>query len=468
MALTDQNKLRENVDKAFPTSKTKVQGTEHAPVDGDYYDDPEITADIINDLRRNIFWKGAIKKLMNLIFQEPYMLEVYDSNGDIDEDVTTWMKGMFDAEDVNLWANMRIAYKSTCGEWGITMYNDVWENEGNVYTLEALRHLPSKSFKEEPLTGDVYTNILKGIVLENDKRAFYQDVDGEGTIKKIENVFYVIDPVSEDIAGEPMIIPMVPILNMLKFLLNMEMKKANRIGIPPLFVRVTDPKTYTDGTTNDVDYTNELIAQWSTSKAFSLRGNQELVDPKLDDSFNNLDIINMLIDVIIGYISPTDMISSGGTRLGGGDAARETLLMKYIKGEQAVIEEQFARLGKWALAWNGYEGYTVKIIIPSPEIDKTETNLKQAAEGREKGSITINEHRKKIGLKELDEAELAALTEENAANAPPEPQPFGQKEEIEDTRKTDPTKEENKVTKSMQKTTDEELTDRLVELLEAE
>ena len=461
MALIDRIK-----GAIFPTSKTEVQGTEHAPVDGNYYDDPEITADIINDLRRNIFWKGAIKKLMNLIFQEPYTLEVSDSNGDIDEDVTTWMKGMFDAEAVNMWANMRIAYKSTQGEWGITMFNDVWENEGNVYTIKALRHLPSKSFKEEPSTGAVYTNILKGIVLEDDKRAFYQDVDGEGTIEKIDNVFYIIDPTSEDIAGEPMIIPMVPILNMLKFILNMEMKKVQRIGIPPLFVKVTDPKTYTDGTTNDVDYTNELIAQWSTSKAFSLRGNQELVDPKLDDSVNNLDIINMLIDVIIGYISPTDMISSGGTRLGGGDAARETLLMKYIKGEQAVIEEQFGRLGKWALAWNGYEGYTIKIIIPSPEIDKTETMIEQAKVGIEGKVLSKNEIRALLGHKEADEEHLAAIAEEYAANAPPEPQPFGQKEEIEDTRKTDQTKEEKSVTKAMQQTTDEMLIDRLDKLLE--
>jgi len=369
-----------------------------------------------------------------------------DKDGNQDEELELEMTRMCDATDVQLWSKIQIARDERFW-YGPGLFNDVWEYVDNTYTLTKLRHLPSHSFDTAPLTNDglIYSQLLQGILLVNDEIEYWQLQDDTGTPVKVENVFMVKDPTSTELAGTPIITPIIPIISMLKFVWDTQMQQANRTGAKILFIKVTDPQPASTLNNNvgDMDAAKDILKNWGKNTAFPLRGNMEIIDPQIKDDSNNLEIIEALNQMLIDYVSPINLITAGNdsARLGGSDSQRMEMLLRWIKSEHSTYEDRFSELLQIYLDANGYVDYTVHLHIPTPEIDSSEIDLKRAEAGGKLQALTINEIRVLLGEEELSDEDLVVLKEYYESIQPASP--FSFKEEFsKEPIDHDPNKEE--------------------------
>jgi len=430
--------------KTTKAAPTKESGVVFIASTGNYFTAPEITADIIRDFQDNV--AGLAQKQNNLIFGDKYQLEILDKDGNQDEELELEMTRMCDATDVQLWSKIQIARDERFW-YGPGLFNDVWEYVDNTYTLTKLRHLPSHSFDTAPLTNDglIYSQLLQGILLVNDEIEYWQLQDDTGTPVKVENVFMVKDPTSTELAGTPIITPIIPIISMLKFVWDTQMQQANRTGAKILFIKVTDPQPASTLNNNvgDMDAAKDILKNWGKNTAFPLRGNMEIIDPQIKDDSNNLEIIEALNQMLIDYVSPINLITAGNdsARLGGSDSQRMEMLLRWIKSEHSTYEDRFSELLQIYLDANGYVDYTVHLHIPTPEIDSSEIDLKRAEAGGKLQALTINEIRVLLGEEELSDEDLVVLKEYYESIQPASP--FSFKEEFsKEPIDHDPNKEE--------------------------
>ena len=391
---------------------TKEEGTIYISSTGGYYEAPEIDADKLRDFKDNIYGRGISNKLKNLIFGDKFTLEILDAKSETDEDLRKAITQMCVSKDIRLWANMQRAFMDIFW-YGIALFNPVWGYENNEYKLLKLRHLPAYTFRTAPVTGTtkIYSQILQGITLNEDKNEIeFWQTDENGITHLIKNVFYVKDPTAEGLAGESIAVPLVADIEMLKYAWDMQMKQLHRTGAKILFIKVTNPQAASnknDGV-GDIEYANGLLEKWSTDMAFQLRENMELIDPGIKDDSNNLEIINTLHKMAIDYVSPTSFIEREGG-IGGSEKERSEMLFRYIRGIHSHYEDQFEMLLNRYLEYNEYKDYIINIHIPTPSIDRSEIELKQAVEGFKTKSLTVNEIRKRLGEEGLDEKDTEEL-----------------------------------------------------------
>lgn len=401
----------------------KQSGTIYISSTGDYFEVPKIDADLIRDLRSNIYLAGIIRKEILLVFTDKYSLEIKDEKGDVDEELGKTVTSMCNAPDVKLWSVMQTAYADIFS-YGPAMFNPVWGYvDGTMeYTLKQFRYLPAYTFKDAPYTDyTIQGEIIQGIVLNDKNEIEYHQVDADGVIQKLDNVIAIKDPTAPEIAGKSIILPLIPMLAMMKFSWKAQMQQVNRIGAKIFFLKIDDPQEASalNGNVSDIAYGSELIKKWSKDLAYLLRGNMTVIDPGFKDDSNNLEIINALHKALIDYISPSSLISGEKGVLGGSDSSREQLLFKYIEGIHTWLEAAFEPLVQKYLDYNGFEDYTVKIHIPSPSIDKSDMKAKQAEVLSKTRSGRINEIRALLDQPELDEEGLEELKEEIELFSPP-------------------------------------------------
>jgi hypothetical protein len=396
-------------------------GTIYISSEGDYFAEPEIDADLIRDLKSNIYMAGIIRKEILLVFSDKYTIEIKDKAGEVDEDLGKTITSMCDATDVKLWPAMQKAYADIF-TYGPAMFNPVWGYEGTDYILKKLRHLPAYTFKDAPCTDySTQGEILQGIVLNDKNEIEYHQVDNDGIMQKLENIFAVKDPTASEIAGKSIILPLIPVIAMIKFSLKKQMQQVNRIGAKILFLKITSPQEASDlnGNVSDVAYGTELIQKWGTDTSFILRENMEVIDLKLKDDASNLEVIDVLHATLIDFISPSSLIVGKGGLVGSSDKHREQVRSNYVEGIHTWLESAFEILLQQYLDYNDYEGYTVKINIPVSGIDKSDIKAKQAELLSKTRSGHINEIRALLGQPELDEEGLEELKAEVDSFSPP-------------------------------------------------
>ena len=401
--------------KTVDTVGTKEEGIMWVSSTGSLYTEPEVTVEGLQQLRDNVYGRGVSIKLRNLVFRDKYTIEVSDPKGEPSEELAKIMTTMCDAKSVRLWANMQRAFIDTVWE-GIGLFNPVWAYEESEYKIMKLRHLPAHTFGEVWKDGDqkIYCSILKGISVDEKGELIFVQTDGDGNQKQIKNIFYVKDPVADGPGGESLILPIVPFIEMLKYVLNTQMQQANRTGAKILFIRVTTPQPPSpqNGGVGDIEYANILLEKWGKDQGFQLRENMEIVDPHIKDDANNLEIKEALEAVIIDYIVPTAFIAKKGNNIGGSEASRDELLNKFIEGMQSWIQDQFEMLLNQYLEYNKYVDYTVHIKIPTPSIDRSDIEIKEADVGFKTQSLFKNEIRERLHGENLDEEHLKKLAEE--------------------------------------------------------
>lgn len=401
--------------------KSKAEGIVWLSSAGGYFIEPQITAAKLFDLRRNVYGKGLARKQKNLIFTEKFSIEVTDKKGETDEDLQNTLAKLSDT--AQLWTKMQMAFADVFW-YGISIFNPVWSYENNEYILQNLRHLPSHSFATQPSIADrIWSQILPGIILNEKGEIEYWQTQDEAATEtvQIKNVFSVKEPDSVELAGEAIILPLVPVLEMLKFAWNAQMQRVNRTGAPIVFLRTDKPQLAStkNGNVGDVEYGNLFLKHWGKNNAYQLRGNMETVDPHITDTSTAIDTIDALNNMLIDYLSPASFISTKTGRLiGGTDRPQEEILQHYIRGVHSWLEDAFAILLQQYLEYNHYEGYTVRLHIPEPTADRSELNLKQAEIGFKTKSLSLNEIRERLDAEGLDEASIEELIELHKQIAP--------------------------------------------------
>lgn len=409
---------------------TKESGAVYISSTGSYYKSPEISVDQIRDYEDNVYMAGLILTQRNLLFCDKYTISVLDKSGTQDTEIAHDITKMCNAPDVRLWPNIQIAWVEAF-KYGPALFNDVWNyDKQRVYQLQKLRHLPSKSFDTAPHdTKKIYSQLLQGITLNADGEIkCYQTQDDDGKPKIVDNVLLIKDPTSTELAGKSTILPIIPIISMLKFGWDTQMQQANRTGAKILFVKVTEPQAASEqnGNVSDVEFAEDILKSWGKNTGFVLRENMEIIDPHIKDDSNNLEIIAALNQMLIDYVSPINLLTAAddSAKLGGSDRQRMDLILRYIRTVHNWLEEAFEQLLQKYLDVNGYDGYTVHIHIPKPEINTSEIDIKRAEVGAANQALTQNEIRVLLGEDELDEDGLSEL-EEYYKRIQPTASPFG-------------------------------------------
>ena len=419
------------IKKEKSVAATKEEGVVYVASTGQHFTAPEITAELISDLKDNIYAKGLARKQINLIFTKKYYLEVLDAKGVQDEDLELKMTRMCEAPDVKLWSKMKKSWLENYW-FGPGLFNQVW-NYGNdgIYTLRKLRHLPSESFYAPPENGplEIFSQILQGIILNEEKEIeYYQTQKEDESPVKVENIYMIKEPTSTKLAGEPLILPLIPVISMLKYVWDTQMAQANRTGTKILFLKVTKPQEASkiNGYVSDLDHAKEILENWGNDTGYTLRENMEIIDPQIKDDSNNLEIIEALNQMLIDFISPINFLTAANdaARLGGSDNQRMEMILRWIESEHTWLEEDFSALLQPYLDVNKFVDYTVKVHIPVPELDTSELDLKRAKEGRESKVWFPNEVRVLLGGEPLDEEGLGKLEEYYKRTQPEQPQ-FG-------------------------------------------
>lgn len=420
--------LVSTTDNLKPSSKQ--QGVKY--VSGNDYISSDINADVITRLSvQNALFNRTKTQQMNLIFPNPYTLKVLNPDDEIDEDLSTKMKSMCDAKDVNLWMKMQLTYNDVF-EGGAMMSNPVWKYQNNEYTLTELNHLPWQTFASSPGESFVVSSeILTGIGIDDTGQVKFYQKEYDGTINELTNVVMIKNPITQGVAGTPLCVPIVPLINASTFTWNAQMQKVNRVGAPTPFIKITDPQPASakNGNVSDEEYAQMFLKNLSKDIIMPLRGNMDLVDSHMDDNGSALETSEYLDKLIVDYWSPSGMIQSDGNTLGGNTASELGLLMRYVSSVHEWIENPFEELLQIYLEANGYEGYRVEIEIPEPEIDNTEMDLKKAEIAlKAPGAVKANVFLELLGLDQLDELNDKFLSD----IALPTANPFGSFQNTED------------------------------------
>lgn len=387
-----------------------------------YFQEPELTVDHIRDLKDNIYLAGVLEKQKNLIFTGDISVVVTNEKGDEDDELSAEVTSMCQQPDVRLQSKIRVAFDEIF-TFGAAFFNPVWTVQDNKYKLIKLRQLPAHSFGSLPLDAmRRYSKLLQGVTYNETKKIIEyfqtQNIDEYSQIEQIHNIFHVKNPESRDLAGLPILLPLIPIIRMLKYAWEMEMQKAQRIGAPLLLLKITNPQgpTQANGGVGDVEYGKLFIQNYGKGTAYILRENFELIDPKIVDTQTAMEIIEALHALIIDYFSPSSFISTkSGQLIASSDRPQHELMLQYVAGVHAWLTDAFELLLQQYLSYNGYEGYLVNIHIPEPEIDRSELQLKQAHEAlvSTRPSLTLNEIRERLGAEPLSDEELEKLIEES-------------------------------------------------------
>lgn len=402
--------------------KKKESGITYLTSWGSIFEMPSITASEIGKYVNNVYSKQVAKRQQYLLFTERFDLEVFDPDGEADTELKDRIMNMVDNPEVMLWEKMQQAY-SDIFYWGASLFNPVWAADGREIFLKALRHLPAESFASPP-NGDfvIYCPILQGITMVDDEVVYFQE-QGDLNPVKLENIYMVKDPTEPNLAGFPIVAPLIPVLKMLDFSWQSQMQKVNRIGAPLLFMKITDPVG------DDVAYGNEILKKWGKNTAFQLRQNMELIEPDLKDTSTALDTVHALEKILIEHFSPASSISKEGTVIGGSSWGEVELLQSYISGIHRWMEKSFEDILSPYLELNGFADYTLEITIPNPSVDRSDVLMRQAETGFKTKSLTVNEIRDRLEAEELDEEELEKLKEGYPKAEAPNPlgtNPFGE------------------------------------------
>lgn len=352
-------------------------------------------------LRENYYWATLRNNLSTLVYRERYTLEVLDKIGNPDPTPTALLKGMCNRPEVDLWSRMMMVFPDWY-DWGISLLNPVWDYEGGTYALQKLKRIPPELFGNRSINSLwVYSEILQGINLDKDNQVeFCITLPNTSEQKILTNIFAVRDPTVPELAGKPMIRPVVSIIRMLDFAWGAQMQRINRIGAPILFIRMAK------WTEDDIAYAQAILNNWGKDTSYQLRPGMELVDLKITDSTTAAETIAILADMVVDAFASSKLIAKDGTLLGGSSAPELDITYAFISGFHRKLESQIEALLQPFCAANGYPDHQVKIHIPSPSIDRSALDLERAKEGRAARTISPQEHRKLIGEETATDDEI--------------------------------------------------------------
>jgi len=402
------------------------EGEIYVSISSGAFTNPKINAQKIIDTLQHHAVAPEFERLESQIFPEFYSINIYDTNGDIDEQLSDDALSMMERPGVKLWDKMKTTWRD-CFVWGITILNPVFQNDKATETIKALRRLPPEGFALQSGTFTLNAQsspLLPGIVLnfETNEVEFYQTENppGYGVLKlDPEKLFVIRSMDSTEFYGTSKLIPLVPLINVHNFAWNAQTQKVNRIGAPVIFIRIKEPIS-----PDDLTYADAVLKNWGKSTAFKLRENMEPIELKVTESEVALSTIDKIDRVIKDYFAPTSLFKKEGDTLGGNASAEVEIMALFVKGVHRWLASAFEPLIEDWLGRNGYTDFEAEIIIEEQASTSGAIEAEQAKVGFDTKSLTTNERREKLGLQPLSDEELLTLEEDFKKSAPP-PNPFG-------------------------------------------
>lgn len=428
--------------KIGPLSRNsgKVQGVVFLSQAGHMFTSPPITVQKIKELLTNPYIASKLEKRALTFFPDRLLIEALDPKQNVDEEVTHTLQNMCSAEDVRL--NERVLQAdSNSYSYGMAFYNPVWVRRGGEIYIQQLRHLPAWSFDTMPLDrgiSEVWSELLEGVIVNETtgEPEYWQRINNSTLeTEQISNILTIKNPKDEGLAGNSKLIPLVQIIEMLKYCWNTDMQAIHRAGSPIFFLKITNPRSAEDPSTggvSDVDYGNMIISGWNKDKQYQLRENMEIISLPLSSEIDVLRTHDVLKAVIDDYFSISNMISKDGTLIGGSSIPELKLLNQAIRGLHNWILAPFETLLNKYFILNGFpDGWTVRLTIPLWEEDRTEQKLKAAETGIKGQCVDLDDLRELLQLEPADEKKKKSIEEFWKRNQPviPEVQ-IPKKEEV--------------------------------------
>lgn len=381
---------------------------------GVYYNVGKITSSTI--LKHSINPYYTIKKgsITNQVFVGPPKYEIFNPANEKDEVLslvaTKMFEGLVDWETrspANLYQYIQMAF-SDMFDGGASIFEPVWVNVNGWQILYSLKHLPWDTFVDLP---DSYkespSSMLKGVVMNEQGILEYYQLQDDALFHQIPNALHIKSPMSRDMAGDPLCLPIISIIDMLNFLWDIARMKAARVGAPSVMVEVLadDEETLAQAT--------DIITNWGVRTQFSHNEFIRVYDLGISNDNGIEGTIDAAEQILDSVYNPAAQLSDKGTtRIGGSDNAAERMLYNQANTFLSWLELGFSTLVQRWLDINYFVGYSGKVVLPKLEIDKTVINLQKANDGYADKSITLDERRELRGLSVADDEIRAKLEEE--------------------------------------------------------
>jgi hypothetical protein len=214
----------------------KVQGVTYIASNHLVFKDPIINATTIREVLGTPQIQSKLQKMSLTFFPERVVIEALNPKQKVDADVTKRLQNMCEAADVRLNEKIKQADQESF-VWGMGFFNPIWVRRGGEIFLQKIRHLPSWSFDTPmPVKGNYLTwsPLLRGVIVGEDGNPQYWQRITEFTFEteQITNIMTVVNPQDEGLAGDSKLLPLIQIMEMIKYCYNTEIKAVNMAGAP--------------------------------------------------------------------------------------------------------------------------------------------------------------------------------------------------------------------------------------------
>jgi hypothetical protein len=390
------------------------EGVYYVTHSGNYYTDPQITADKVEKASRNNYITEQLDRLVSLLFCDYYSIRVVNEDAgeqEVDVELSDVIMDMFENKEVDVWTRMKQVWLDRW-IWGCSFFNPVWEMQKGERVLTQLRRLPPETFSNpDDYERYVYSSILRGVSVEGGKVKIVQ-TQPDGTKKRLNNVILMKEPVDSEVAGSSKLVPIMPILSMLNFAHKTQMQKLNRDGAPIMYIKVTNPRFDTAQKLDDLKLAQDIIQNAGKDTGFQIPPNFEVVYPTIPSNPTAYQTVEKLENRLRDYVSPATLIKKQGETLGGNAAGETGLIKLWLRGQHKWLVKQFEDWGNEYLETNGYLGYRCYIDIPEPQFDQARLDMEKAQTGFNTKCLTVNERRSLLNQPPLEEDEIDKLLEE--------------------------------------------------------
>lgn len=371
----------------------------------------EITAHKLYNLMGHWAMRGVLQKQLNMIFTETpdrtIRIAVTNDQNKVDE-ISSELeyrlhKQMVLNQRVDLFRKMRFCFFDAFG-YGMNINSWLWKRHGNELCLDALVRLPAQTFDYPPIGQPlVFSPVLQGITLARDPSTgmnmgeiqFWQRQSVFNFYPRLldkKSLFWVKDPVGNELAGDPLCRPIVPIVEGMSYSFNKHMQYINRKGAPFMFIKVTSPQgpNAFNGYVGDIDYANQILQYASSDNKYVLRPNMMIETVDFHDGQGTESVgmktVQILHEIIVDYFTPKGAVTQNrGASLGNNSKGATDLYRDYVQGLQGWLSREWSRIPQMYLDANGYEGYTATIEFPQAEEERSDILLKQGISGGQLG-----------------------------------------------------------------------------------
>ncbi|MDD4449070.1 MAG: ADP-ribosyltransferase [Methanothrix sp.] len=411
-------------DAQKSTKIIKSQGKQFLTNTGQFFNVERLSIPVILKHSINPYYVQVKERVSGNLFQEYPTYTIWNQQGEKDEKLSmTAMRmcdNLIDADSgmrTNLFMHCQAAWSNGLYDFGGALFEPIWAdmpiNGVNWKGLYALKQLPSDTFRLLPEGFDkTPAQIMKGVVIGTDGKIHYYQYQDDNKFYEIQNILHIKSPQSRDLAGDALSWPVIPVIEMLNFCLDIRRQKGKRVGAPSLFVEMLSDDEDTLAVATDI------ITNWDSGTQFAHDENIRVYNLGIGDNGTIEDAIKSLESLLDSLYNPAAVIQKEGTRIGGSDQGAERLIYAQANKFMGWIDLGFSTLLQRWLDINGFEGYTAGVSFPKLEVDKTLLNLQTAKEGYEDKSLTLDERRVLRGHEPADDETKALLAEEYAVSAP--------------------------------------------------